>query len=245
MIKNNIFNIVWNHLKTNWLKLLPISFLGYFLPLMVIVGVAYYAFTTPINYGEGGGVLVIVAFIIFILILSLVMMIFEGATIFVKAKIRLCCINQILKTNNISKTNFYLGSFLSSEEFIYYGGNILCSFIFRIMIHTQLQFNSGLYPCLVLLATILCAILSFFSMFVPYFMIDKTNFIDSFNLSRKLVWNNLKIVFLSMLICNLINIFLWSTVVGIIVAIPLKILVTTVLYSELTKTTNISSKSVG
>ena len=76
-------------------------------------------------------------------------------------------------------------------------------------------------------------------------MIDKMNFIDSFNLSRKLVWNNLKIVFLSMLICNLINIFLWSTIIGIIVAIPLKILVTTVLYSELTKTTNISSKSVG
>ena len=94
------------------------------MPLMVIVGVAYYAFTTPIDYGEGGGELVIVALIIFILILCLVMMIFVEATIFVKAKIRLCCINQILKTNNISKTNFYLGSFLSSEEFIYYGGNI-------------------------------------------------------------------------------------------------------------------------
>lgn len=244
MIKN-IFNIVWNRLKNNWLKLLPISFFGYFLPLMVIVGVAYYAVTTPINYGEGGGVLVIVAFIIFILILSLVMMIFVGTTIFVKAKIRLCCINKILKTNNISKTNFYLGSFLSSEEFIYYGGNILCSFIDRMLTQTSLQAYTVLFPCLILLTTILCAILSFFSMFVPYFMIDKTNFIDSFNLSRKLVWNNLKIVFLSMLICNFINIFLWSTVVGIIVAIPLKILVTTVLYSELTKTTNISSKSVG
>ena len=235
----NIFNIVWNQLKTNWLKLLPISFLGYFLPLIIIIAVVYYAVTTPIDYGGGGGELVIVAFIIFILILSFVMMIFVGATIFVKAKIRLCCINQILNNDNISKNKFYLGSFLSSEEFIYYGGNILCSFIFRILIHTQLQFNSGLYPCLVLLATILCAILSFFSMFVPYFMIDKTNFIDSFNLSRKLVWNNLKIVFLSMLICNLINIFLWSTVVGIIVAIPLKILVTTVLYSELTKITEL------
>jgi ABC-type phosphate/phosphonate transport system permease subunit len=47
------------------------------------------------------------------------------------------------------------------------------------------------------------------------------------------------------MICNFINILLWCTVVGIIVAIPLKILVTTVLYSELSKSAKIPSKYAG
>lgn len=72
-------------------------------------------------------------------------------------------------------------------------------------------------------------------MFVPFYLMDNRteNIGKSLKESRKLLFANYKIVIATTLTSFLLDILLWSTIIGIAVAIPFKVFVTCALYNKI------------
>ncbi len=222
----DIFSEAWQQFKTCWLKLTIICLCGYLLPAL-----ALYALAESTEGPEDCAPCALVMLVIFIFICVGYIL----ASLFIKSYLRAFSFRLIF--NRFDKT---IGAYTSiggfgiivSKGFIF---SIGCIMIVILYINLGKTVDVSLYQNIFFILVILCIIIPYIYMFVPFYLMDNRteNIGKSLKESRKLLFANYKIVIATTLTSFLLDIILWSTIIGISVAIPFKVFVTCALYKKI------------
>ena len=220
----DIFSEAWHRFKTSWLKLTIISLCGYLLPVSALFALA--VFTEDPDDCAPCALLMLV---LFIFICAGYIM----ASLFLKSYLRAfsfrLIFNRFDKTVGEHSSRSDLG-LIVSKGFIFSLGCIIVVILFCGFGKTL---DISIYQNIFFVFVILSIIIPYIYMFVPFYLMDnRTEKVGkSLKESRKLLFANYKIVIATTLTSFLLDILLWSTIIGVSVAIPFKIFVICSLYN--------------
>ena len=211
------------HFKSNWMKLMLMSAVGYLLPLGVFV------WFTVVNFSEDmddcAPCAMAAMFIELFLVVGL-SFVLSCAKIFIRAFCHKTLDNKFNGFWNLVATSDY--RFLPLE-FIF---DIFCLgpwLIFFAMFSDFIELQM-----IIILCTLPFLMILILFVFVPYALCSSdVKFWMSFRVSNNLVKSNYGIVLKTVSLCSLISILLYCTGVGIVVALPFSILMKTILYRKL------------
>ena len=219
----SIFREAWQHFKSNWIKLMLMSLIGYVLPILLFVGMSAAIFSEDMT--DCAPCAMTAMFIELILLVGLCFVIS-----YTKIMIRTFC-HKSLDNQYDGFGNLFVNSggfrFLPLELLFYFclGPWLFLLAMFSDFIEIQVIYISLSTPLLIIFI---------FLVFVSDALCNRNvKFWMSFRVSKNLIESNygivLKTIFLSFLIC----ILLCCTGIGIIVALPFYILTKTILYRKL------------
>lgn len=229
----DIFAEAWRHFKSNWLKLTTITFVGFLLPLVAIVLLSVYLLDEPDLDDNAIGALALMI-LVFLLLVG-----FVFGSIFIKSLLRSICFRKITDRHNGSVSTYFsscIESALVSKEFLF---SIGCAGLATLFLSLGKSIEVGIYILLFWLLLFVSLVVSFLFMFAPYILMEntETKTFKNFGNALRLMRNNYKIVANTTLLCFLICLAMWCTGVGIVIAIPFRILVTAVLYQKISQRT--------
>ena len=219
----SIFSELWQHFKSNWGKLMLMTFIGYLLPVLLVVWLSVVIFSKDMDDCAP---------------CALTAMIIE-LSLLVGLSVVLSCTKILIRT--------FCHKSLDNQ---FYGfGDLISSSGFRFLPLELTFYNFCLGPWLLFLAMFndfieLQMIIIWFSLpflmililfvFVPNALCSPgVKFWMSFRVSNNLVKSNYGIVLKIVSLSSIISILLSCTGVGLIVAVPFSILIKTILYRKL------------
>lgn len=219
----SIFRETLQHFKSNWMKLMLMSAVGYLLPLVLFVLVTVVIFSEDMD--DCAPCALVAMFIELFLVVGL-SFVLSCAKIFIRAFCHKTLDNKFNGFWNLVATSDY--RFLPLE-FIF---DIFCLgpwLIFFAMFSDFIELQM-----IIILCTLPFLMILILFVFVPYALCSSdVKFWMSFRVSNNLVKSNYGIVLKTVSLCSLISIVLYCTGVGIIVALPFSILMKTILYRKL------------
>ena len=218
-----IFCETFQHFKSNWMKLMLMSAVGYLLPLGVFV------WFTVVNLSEDMddcAPCALAAMFIELFLFVGLSVVLSCAKIFIRAFCHKSLDNQFKGFWNLVATSDY--RFLPLE-FIF---DLFCLgpwLIFFAMFSDFIELQM-----IIILCTLPFLMIFILFVFVPNALCSPdVKFWMSFRVSNNLVKSNFGIVLKTVSLCSLISILLYCTGVGIVVAVPFSILMKTILYRKL------------
>ncbi|MCR5456030.1 MAG: hypothetical protein K6F33_13680 [Bacteroidales bacterium] len=233
MIKD-IFGESWSLFKANWWKLTAITSVGVLLPL-VLVYVALFLQVSDEDFDDCAVCALAWMFLVFVCCLLGIC----GITL-VKTFIRAFVFgkNDIEGHRSVWKHfgRCMFGFFVTKEGCLCVG----CGLLIILFLLFGALVGKSIFIILIILFWIIVfasLILSLVFMFLPYVLMDNPSakISESFGLSRKILSDHSETALTINLICFALDVVLWSTGIGIVVAVPFKIVVTAVLYKRLRK----------
>ncbi|MEE3449018.1 MAG: hypothetical protein VZQ51_10435 [Bacteroidales bacterium] len=233
----DIFSEAWELFKSYWWQLTGMAFAGYLLPIILFVKGSAYTLTNSESGLDDCAVCALMVMVI--LFIGGIILVFGLA--FIKPLIRSFCYNKIIKAEKQSVLKIFFNNcipgILFSKEFVFFSGCIVV--LILVIFGGSLIGKTVFAVCGIIffLLIIACFVISVNFMFAPYILTDNPHkkVSESARLSQKLVSDNHETVIITLLICFGIDIVLWCTVIGVAVAVPFKILVTAVLYKNVSQ----------
>lgn len=211
------------HFKSNWMKLMLMSAVGYLLPLGVFVWFTVVIFSEDMD--DCAPCALAAMFIELFLVVGL-SFVLSCAKIFIRTFCHKILDNKFNGFWNLVATSDY--RFLPLE----FTFDIFCLgpwLIFFAMFSDFIELQM-----IIILCTLPFLMILILFVFVPYALCSSdVKFWMSFRVSNNLVKSNYGIVLKTVSLCSLISILLYCTGVGIIVAVPFSILMKTILYRKL------------
>jgi hypothetical protein len=211
------------HFKSNWMKLMLMSAVGYLLPLGVFVWFTVAIFSEDMD--DCAPCALAEMFIELFLVVGL-SFVLSCAKIFIRAFCHKTLDNKFNGFGNLVSTSGF--RFLPLE----FTFDIFCLgpwLIFFAMFSDFIELQM-----IIILCTLPFLMILILFVFVPYALCSSdVKFWMSFRVSNNLVKSNYVIVLKTVSLCSLISILLYCTGVGIIVAVPFSILMKTILYRKL------------
>ena len=218
-----IFRETIQHFKSNWIKLMLMSLIGYLLPVVLFVLVSVEIFSEDMD--DCAPCALAAMFIELVLFVGL-SVVLSCAKILIRAFCHKSLDNQFDGFWNLFNSSGF--RFLPLELIFYLfclGPWLIFFAMFSDFIELQM---------IIILCTLPFLMIFILFVFVPNALCSPdVKFWMSFRVSNNLVKSNYGIVLKTVSLCSLISILLYCTGVGIIVAIPFSILVKTVLYRKL------------
>lgn len=221
MILKPILRETLQHFKSNWMKLMLMSAVGYLLPLGLFVWFTVVIFSEDMD--DCAPCALAAMFIELFLVVGLCVVL-SCAKIFIRAFCHKTLDNKFNVFWNLVATSDYRFLLLELIFDLFCLGPWLIFFaMFSDFIELQMIIILCTLPFLMILI-----------LFVPYALCSSdVKFWMSFRVSNNLVKSNYVIVLKTVSLCSLISILLYCTGVGIVVALPFSILMKTILYRKL------------
>lgn len=219
----SIFREALLHFKSNWIKLMRMSLIGYVLPILLFVGMSAAIFSEDMTDCAPCAMTAMFIELILLVVLCFVIS-------YTKIMIRTFC-HKSLANQYDGFGNLFVNSggfrFLPLELLFYF---CLGPWLFLLAMFSDFIEIQVIY---ILLSTPLLIIFIFLVFVSDALCSPNVKFWMSFRVSKNIIESNygivLKTIFLSFLIC----ILLCCTGIGIIVALPFYILTKTILYRKL------------
>ncbi len=219
----SIFCETIQHFKSNWMKLMLMSLIGYLLPVVLFVLVSVEIFSQDMD--DCAPCALAAMFIELFLFVGL-SFVLSCAKIFIRAFCHKTLDNKFNGFWNLVSTS---GFRFLPLEFIF---DIFCLgpwLIFFAMFSDFIDIQ-----IIIILFTLPFLMILILFVFVPYALCSSdVKFWMSFRVSNNLVKSNYGIVLKTVSLCSLISILLYCTGVGIVAALPFSILMKTILYRKL------------
>ena len=213
----------FQHFKSNWMKLMLMSFICYLMPLGLVAWMTVAIFSQDMD--DCAPCAMVAMFIELILLIGL-SVVLSCAKIFIRAFCHKSLDNQFKGFWNLVATSDY--RFLPLE-FIF---DLFCLgpwLIFFAMFSDFIELQM-----IIILCTLPFLMIFILFVFVPNALCSPdVKFWMSFRVSNNLVKSHYGIVLKTISLCSLISILLYCTGVGIVVAVPFSILMKTILYRKL------------
>ena len=211
------------HFKSNWMKLMLMSAVGYLLPLVLFVLVTVVIFSEDMD--DCAPCALAAMFIELFLVVGL-SFVLSCAKIFIRAFCHKTLDNKLIGFWNLVSTSDYRFLLLELIFDLFCLGPWLIFFaMFSDFIEMQM---------IIILCTLPFLMILILFVFVPYALCSSdVKFWMSFRVSNNLVKSNYGIVLKTVSLCSLISIVLFCTGVGVVVAVPFSILMKTILYRKL------------
>jgi hypothetical protein len=211
------------HFKSNWMKLMLMSAVGYLLPLGVFVWFTVVIFSEDMD--DCAPCALAAMFIELFLVVGL-SFVLSCAKIIIRAFCHKTLVNKFNGFWNLVATSDYRFLLLELIFDLFCLGPWLIFFaMFSDFIELQM---------IIILCTLPFLMILILFVFVPYALCSSdVKFWMSFRVSNNLVKSNYVIVLKTVSLCSLISILLYCTGVGIVVAVPFSILMKTILYRKL------------
>ncbi|MBO7567437.1 MAG: hypothetical protein J6T60_10140 [Bacteroidales bacterium] len=219
----SIFRETIQHFKSNWIKLMLMSLIGYLLPLGVFVWFTFVIFSEDMD--DCAPCALAAMFIELFLFVGL-SFVLSCAKIFIRAFCHKSLDNQFKGFGNlVDASGFRFLPFELIFDLFCLGPWLIFFAMFSDFIELQM---------IIILCTLPFLMIFILFVFVPNALCSSdVKFWMSFRVSNNLVKSNYGIVLKTVALSCLISILLCCTGVGIIVAVPFSILVKTVLYRKL------------